>query len=113
MVGSIQGLSRVGGIDPFDAFSVEFDHAVRAPELDGVQDIRERSFGETLQHALTEVDESKVAAERITLDFAAGKPVDVHTMMLAVAKSDVLMQVTSTVVSKAATSINQLLQTQI
>jgi hypothetical protein len=34
-------------------------------------------------------------------------------MMIQVAKADVMMQVTSAVVTKSATSLNQLLQTQV
>jgi flagellar hook-basal body complex protein FliE len=66
-----------------------------------------------LKHALQSVEAEKAKAESIALDFATGKPIDIHTMMIQVAKADVMMQVTSGVVSKSATSLNQLLQTQV
>ena len=44
---------------------------------------------------------------------ATGKPVDVHTLMIQVAKADTAMQITSAVASKVATGLNSLLQTQI
>ena len=109
---AIHAISGPRAADPFKAFEVEFDGFQAAP-IDGTAAVAESSFADTLKHALQEVDASKSVAEQLTLDFATGKPVDVHTMMIAVAKSDVMMQLASSVVSKTATGINQLLQTQI
>ena len=112
--------------DPFRAFDVEFgapmeglskstkmDGLVPLDGLDGAAEGQGPTFGQVLHDALESVQQEKAKAEALTLDFAAGKPVDIHTMMIQVAKSDVMMQVTSAVVSKSATSLNQLLQTQI
>lgn len=124
----IQGVNniRAAAGDPFRAFDVEFgapleglpkstkiDGLVPLDGLDGASAGEGPSFGQVLHDALKSVEQEKAKAEAIALDFATGKPVDVHTMMIQVAKSDVLMQVTSAVVSKSATSLNQLLQTQI
>lgn len=107
-------IDAIGSADPFRAFSAEFrqfDVQQRAA-LDAAEG-NSPSFGQVLMQAVEEVQATKDKAERIALDYATGKPVDVHTMMIAAAKSDVAMQVTSNVVSKAASSINQLMQTQI
>jgi flagellar hook-basal body complex protein FliE len=124
----IQGVNSNRGLanDPFQAFAVEFgaplegvspttkiDGLVPLDGMDGVDSQAAPTFGEVLHDALESVQHEKAKAESLTLDFAAGKPVDIHTMMIQVAKSDVMMQVTSAVVSKSATSLNQLLQTQI
>ncbi|MEB3330132.1 MAG: flagellar hook-basal body complex protein FliE [Candidatus Sericytochromatia bacterium] len=113
-------------VDAFAAFDTEFATPLgRAGGLafsegvaptDGLRDLTAAegpSFGQVLRDALEGVEREKARAEAITLDFATGKPVDIHTMMIQVAKADVMMQVTSAVVSKSATSLNQLLQTQV
>ncbi|MEB3197120.1 MAG: flagellar hook-basal body complex protein FliE [Candidatus Sericytochromatia bacterium] len=123
----IQGISSGTPTDPFKLFEREFTaplNRVRqsAPVMaDGMPlDAAEGlgvtdgpTFGQVLQDALQSVEAEKAKAESLTLDFATGKPVDIHTMMIQVAKADVMMQVTSAVVSKSATSLNQLLQTQV
>ena len=106
----------VGASDPFSAFNVEFNHFI--PPLDAPQalsgpDAHGLSFGDILKNAVDEVQSDKNAAEKLTFDYATGKPVDVHQVMIAVAKASVEVQVTSTIVSKAANGINQLLQTQV
>ncbi len=124
----IQGINsnRPSPLDAFKAFDVQFgsplEGATKSTQLDGLVPLdgmdgtepgASPSFGEVLQDALESVQTEKAKAESLTLDFATGKPVDIHTMMIQVAKADVMMQVTSAVVSKSATSLNQLLQTQI
>jgi flagellar hook-basal body complex protein FliE len=118
---------RIGAADPFKQFDVEFSRpSLRASQvspilegavpLDGMENLEPSegpTFGEVLKNALQSVESEKAKAESIALDFATGKPVDIHTMMIQVAKADVMMQVTSAVVSKSATSLNQLLQTQV
>jgi flagellar hook-basal body complex protein FliE len=124
MIQGVNNISRTN--DPFAGFDMQFgaplegvspstkiDGLVPLDGLDGVDPQASPSFGQVLHDALESVNAEKHKAEQISLDFAAGKPVDIHTMMIQVAKSDVMMQVTSAVVSKTATSLNQLLQTQI
>jgi flagellar hook-basal body complex protein FliE len=113
-------------VDAFKSFDTEFATPLEragAPAFadgvsptDGLGELTPAegpSFGQVLRDALESVEREKARAEAITLDFATGKPVDIHTMMIQVAKADVMMQVTSAVVSKSATSLNQLLQTQV
>jgi len=119
----VNGLNSIlsGGapkLDPFNVFDVEFQKFAEAPtrakaKLTPTDDANAPSFMEVLQGAINDVQETKNKSEQIAYDFAMGKPIDVHTMMIAVAKSDIAMQLTSAVVSKTATSVNQLLQTQI
>lgn len=125
----IQGVNniRTSPIDAFRDFDAQFampidglggatpklDGLAPLDSLDGTEPGASPSFGQVLHDALKSVEQEKAKAEALTLDFATGKPVDIHTMMIQVAKSDVMMQVTSAVVSKSATSLNQLLQTQI
>jgi len=113
-INSISHLKGASSADPFSQFDVEFKSMLKGPQaMPGIEGATEPNFGEVLMGAIEEVQKTKDHAEQISLDFAAGKPVDIHTMMIAVAKADVMMQLTSAVVSKTATSVNQLLQTQI
>jgi len=121
----VQGIGQFRP-DPFKGFDVEFSTPLEGVKrsqkitglvpLDGMSTLEDQqgpSFGQVLQDALKSVEAEKAKAESLSLDFATGKPVDIHQMMIQVAKSDVMMQVTSAVVSKSATSLNQLLQTQV
>lgn len=98
--------------DPFQAFDVEFNGALNDPAMaiDGVQGT---SFGDILGHELQQVQATQNQAEHLAFDFATGKPVDVHTMMIAAAKADVAMQVTSAVVTKVASGAQTLFQMQV
>lgn len=102
--------------DPFNVFDVEFSKFGQAHKVNptGQTDAAEGpTFMEVLEGAINDVQKVKSESEQITFDYAMGKPIDVHTMMIATAKADIAMQLTSSVVSKTATSVNQLLQTQI
>ncbi len=112
-INSISRLKGAGAADPFEQFNVEFGSALSGPQALSGASVQGPSFLDVLNNAIHEVQKSKNDAEQITFDFATGKPIDIHTMMIAVAKADVAMQLTSAVVSKTATSVNQLLQTQI
>lgn len=112
-VGGVNRLSSAQAADPFQAFSVEFGDALQAPQFQATPGVEAPSFGDVLLDALNDVSAQQRNAEKTAFDFATGKPVDVHTMMIEMAKADVLVQVTSTVVSKTATGINTLLQTQV
>jgi flagellar hook-basal body complex protein FliE len=101
--------------DPFGMFDIEFQKAGKIPKTQAVDNgnVDGPSFMEVLHGAINDVQHMKNESEQISFDYAMGKPIDVHTMMIAVAKADIAMQLTSAVVSKTATSVNQLLQTQI
>ena len=107
-----------GGVptmDPFNVFDMQAAKFGQQPvKLKPNADAPEGpSFMQVLQDAVNDVQKVKNDSEQISFDYAMGKPIDVHTMMIAVAKADIAMQLTSAVVSKTATSVNQLLQTQI
>jgi flagellar hook-basal body complex protein FliE len=112
-INSLNQLRATRPADPFQQFDVEFNTAITPPK--GLEDVNATgpSFGEVLMDALNDVSSQQMKAEKTAFDFATGKPVDVHSMMIEMAKADVMVQVTSSVVSKTAQGINQLLQTQI
>lgn len=97
--------------DPFKAFEAEFGAPLR---MDGLAEGESApNFADLVTQALHEVDATKAEADNLAFDFATGKPVDVHTLMIQVAKADTAMQITSAISSKVATGLNSLLQTQI
>ena len=51
-----------------------------------------KSIGDAFSNGLKSVNEDKIAAERLQLDFAMGKDVSVHDMMIAAEKSNLSMQ---------------------
>ena len=51
-----------------------------------------RNIGEAFSNGLKSVNEDKIAAERLQLDFAMGKDVSVHDMMIAAEKANLSMQ---------------------
>lgn len=121
----IQAISS-GTPDPFQRFDLEFAKPIEGvtakSKIDGLAPLdgfmgtdptEGPTFGQVLHDALESVQAEKAKAEALTLDFATGKPVDIHQMMIQVAKADVEMQVTSAVVSKSATALSQLLQIQV
>ena len=113
MIQSVNHLRAAAPADPFQAFEVEFGQGLQAPGVEFGQAVEGPSFGEVLKGALDEVSAQHSKAGQITFDFATGKPVDIHSMMIEVAKADVMIQLTSAVVTKTATGVNQLLQTQV
>ncbi|HEY9721108.1 MAG TPA: flagellar hook-basal body complex protein FliE [Oscillatoriaceae cyanobacterium] len=98
--------------DPFSAFDVEFNNALKAPDL-GPDAAQGPSFADVLTGALEDVQKTQNASEKLAFDYATGKPVDVHQVMIAVAKADVAMNVASSVVTKVSSGLNTLLQTQV
>jgi flagellar hook-basal body complex protein FliE len=97
--------------DPFNEFDVEFNNAVDDPAM--APEVQGASFGDILGHELQQVQATQNESERLAFDFATGKPVDIHTMMIAAAKADVAMQVTSAVVTKVASGAQTLFQMQV
>jgi flagellar hook-basal body complex protein FliE len=110
-LGALKGVS--GTQDPFAQFNVEFSKEFGDVQGLGDEPVGHASFGDVLKHAIGEIQGEADRAEQLTFDYATGKSVDIHTMMIQVAKADTLMQVTSSVVSKTAQGLNTLLQTQV
>lgn len=107
---------RAGKIsDPFEQFSVEFGTKLQqAPGLAPADTTPDGStFGDMVSKALGEIGKLEEDAAKKTFDFATGKPVDIHQMMIAAAKVDVTMQLASAVISKTAQGVNTLMQTQV
>lgn len=109
--GAIKGISS----DAFDQFSVEFgDQLTKTPGAAPAQTMPDgSSFGDMVNQALGEIGRLEEDAAQKTFDFATGKPVDIHQMMIASAKADVTLQLASAVISKTAQGVNTLMQTQV
>jgi flagellar hook-basal body complex protein FliE len=108
--------------DPFKAFDVRFGQSLvqslEFPQLKKMNPVEmggedTKDFMNLVSEALGEVSASKNKADAMAFDYATGGKVDVHNLMIQAAQADVLMQLTSSVVSKTAQGLNQLLQTQV
>lgn len=115
MIQNVSSL-RAGMVsDPFEQFSVEFGTQLsKTPSLNPAEMTSDGStFGDLVGRALDEIGSLERDSAQKTFDFATGKPVDIHQMMIASAKVDVTLQLASAVITKSASGINTLLQTQV
>lgn len=74
----------------------------QAPELATPTTIEEPSeeFGHMLMDALKEVNKTQVDSQRLQNDYMAGRPVEVHDLMIAMEKASTAMQLTLQVRNK-------------
>lgn len=114
MIQNVSHLRAAKIADPFEQFSVEFgDHLSKTSPVAPIEGAEGPNFGDLVKEALAEVGRIEEDASKKTFDFATGKPVDIHQMMIAAAKADVTLQLTSAVITKTASGINTLMQTQV
>lgn len=70
-------------------------------------------FMDVLQEALGEVQAATDASKQITDDALLGKSVDIHEIMIAGAKAEVMTQLTSAVTNKVAQAYQTLANMQV
>jgi flagellar hook-basal body complex protein FliE len=113
MIQNVSHMRTAKVADPFEQFSVEFGDRLTQTSPVAPMSPEGPNFGELVKDALAEVGRLEEDAAQKTFDFATGKPVDIHQMMIASAKADVTLQLTSAVISKTSQGINTLMQTQV
>lgn len=74
---------------------------------------RKGGFMEVLEEALGEVQGAVDASKAVTDDALMGKPVDIHEVMIAGAKAEVMTQLTSAVTNKVAQAYQTLANMQV
>lgn len=94
----LQGLSRVA--------------AKRASEESGAGKALE-SFGEMLKNHLAQVNQLDEEADQLKEDYAVGKPVELHNVMIADSKADLAMELTMQLRNKALSAYQNVWQTNI
>jgi flagellar hook-basal body complex protein FliE len=72
-----------------------------------------RSFGEFLQDAIGEVNEAQAHAGELTNQFAAGKNVDIHEMMIAGQEAGVMLNLTMQVRNKLVDAYQEIMRVNV
>lgn len=71
------------------------------------------SFTSLLKKVANDIDAPGDKEEALALDYMAGKDVDTHDIMIAGAESDLMLQMSSAVVSKVANAYQTLINMQV
>lgn len=73
----------------------------------------EQDFGELLKGVLEEVNQSQQNAGQMQAEYLAGKPIELHDMMIALERASVSMQLTMQVRNKLLEAWQEIQRTQI
>lgn len=95
-------------IEPTTKIAVTPEMPAECKPGQGVED-----FGKMLAEALNDVNSASVEAGRLVNDFAAGKNVDIHQVMLASERASVAMQLTLQVRNKLLEAYQEISRMQI
>ncbi|MEB3298632.1 MAG: flagellar hook-basal body complex protein FliE [Candidatus Sericytochromatia bacterium] len=87
--------------------------SVTDPAMDSGDDGPGAHFAAILNDAIDAVNAQQVRAEEVTMDFALGRSVDPHAVMIENAKAETLVHLTSSVTNKMAQSFQTLMNLQI
>ncbi|MBV9849614.1 MAG: flagellar hook-basal body complex protein FliE [Armatimonadetes bacterium] len=68
------------------------------------------SFGDTLQNALSDVNNSQLHAGALAQDFAAGRTSDVHGVMIASEQATIALQLATQVRNKAVEAYQEIMR---
>ncbi|MBU6428584.1 MAG: flagellar hook-basal body complex protein FliE [Cyanobacteria bacterium REEB65] len=98
-----------GEVPGAQQFEQNFDDFGGAQSAPGVGD----DFAKMLSSAIDQVDEQDQQARTTALDFALGKNVDPHTVMIAEAKASTMLHLASGVATRAAQDFQTLMNMQI
>ncbi len=69
------------------------------------------SFGETLSHALTQVNDLQLRSGEMTRAFAAGQTSDVHSVMIAAEQATIAVQMATQVRNKCVDAYTEIMHT--
>lgn len=74
---------------------------------------RRTSFASLLGQVAEEIERPGKEEDRLTLDYLSGKEIDTHDIMIAGAQSDLMLQMSSAVISKVANAYQTLINMQV
>lgn len=106
MIDPVNGFSMADMPITESAMPLSFEQSEAAPSQGG-------GFMALLDEALGEVETARQESSAVTMDALMGKPVDIHDVMIAGAKSEVLTQLTSAVTNKVAQAYQTLANMQV
>jgi flagellar hook-basal body complex protein FliE len=71
------------------------------------------SFMESLESAIQETNETLMAADKASLDFASGKDVSLHEVLISMEKADVSLKTLSAVRGKIVEAYQEIMRMQV
>jgi flagellar hook-basal body complex protein FliE len=80
---------------------------------DGAASSTEPTFGQILQHAIGEVNQSQMHAADLSARFAAGEPLDVHQVMIAAQEASVSLNLAIQVRNKLVDGYQELMKVNV
>jgi flagellar hook-basal body complex protein FliE len=72
-----------------------------------------QSFGETLGKAVNSVNQAQLGADSAITRLAAGEPVDLHQVMIAMEKADIATQLATEVRNKLIEAYQEIMRMQV
>ena len=84
-----------------------------APQVEKQTKPAEKSFGETIKNAISEVNKLQSEADQIANKLAAGDAVDVHQAMIAMHKASTALQFTVQVRNRIIEAYQEIMRTQV
>jgi flagellar hook-basal body complex protein FliE len=117
---TMPGLNRIGGGREFPDFpkmpdlpDLGSELGESTPNTPQAAQAAGQNFADMLESAIGAVAEQDRTAERMALDAAMGADIDPHQMMIAGAKAETLLHLTSSVSTKMAQNVQTIMNMQI
>ncbi|MEN3001989.1 MAG: flagellar hook-basal body complex protein FliE [Armatimonadota bacterium] len=108
---------RVEGLNLFKALPRPEMRAIEPPKLlepEAVElDTPEADFGKMLREIIGQVSEAQQRAGELAQRFAAGEPIDEHTLVLAMERANLAFQLTLHVRNKVLEAYQEIMRLQI
>ncbi len=84
-----------------------------SPEANQVANKGGADFKKILENAINKVNDTVSNAEKLSNDFATGKTSDIHSVIIAAEKADIMLQLTNEVKNKIVEAYREIMRMQI
>lgn len=92
---------------------LSFEKGTELPGIDAAQPTQSNSFAQLLTQAIDTVNAQDHKAAITAFDYATGKSIDTHTVMIEMAKAQAEIHIAASVATKAASGLQTLFNLQI
>ena len=97
-------VSPINPIEPIKPISSEANQVANKGGAD---------FKKILENAISKVNDTVSNAEKLSNDFASGKTSDIHSVIIAAEKADIMLQLTNEVKNKIVEAYREIMRMQI
>ncbi len=97
-------VSPINPIEPIKPISSEANQVANKGGAD---------FKKILENAINKVNDTVSNAEKLSNDFATGKTSDIHSVIIAAEKADIMLQLTNEVKNKIVEAYREIMRMQI